>query len=461
MSLSQNLYNALLQELVNTNNPDYILDYISDAAVKKDGKTTGDSFQVSLIRNYSSFRQLYEITASEKFKSLECHLIKMKDKDEFRIKVNKQKEYVYISLYYGKWEIDKYGNVFLSEQKKWKNKNIMIIDDGRFLKKYKERYIPASLECIASLPETIAWVICKEYFPTLFWKDVAADKFLSSDKLQDVRNYHSKQDYLEHIFRVSLPKGINRLNLNQGYMACCAIDFVCDEQKNLLFDKSMWKDIQTILEYSENSQIRYMKREKKEYAAIYISALLCARTHITKLESDIFYVVWDYVKIALTNKEPVNLLMGKKQIQRLHDKYVDEIMRAEIKDKEIIIPDTPLKYLRLPDEFVMITTALDLYMEGKRNNNCVFTYCENINKGKCVIYAADIDDEHLTIEICRRGQKIYVNQCLTKYNQSCKEKTLGFVNETVDSASKDAVKEYKKAKKTTARKNSCLISAEK
>ena len=107
------------------------------------------------------------------------------------------------------------------------------------------------------------------------------------------------------------------------------------------------------------------------------------------------------------------------------------------------IPETPLKYLSLPKEFNRITTKKALYHEGQINDNCVGTYLDRINKGKCIIYSADISGEHLTIEIAFRKRKIFVEQCYKKHNQNCKEETYAYVVKCVEDAAPQALKKYK------------------
>lgn len=80
---------------------------------------------------------------------------------------------------------------------------------------------------------------------------------------------------------------------------------------------------------------------------------------------------------------------------------------------------------------------------------CVGGYVDNINKGRCIIYTANIDGEHLTIDIrYRKSRKknkkfdFYVCQCYKSYNQPCKNDTLQYVKECVERSSEKAVEKY-------------------
>ena len=57
------------------------------------------------------------------------------------------------------------------------------------------------------------------------------------------------------------------------------------------------------------------------------------------------------------------------------------------------------EYLKLPKEFILLDAPGALCQEQKRQHNCVSSYIGRIEKGSCIIYSADINGEHVTIEI--------------------------------------------------------------
>lgn len=113
------------------------------------------------------------------------------------------------------------------------------------------------------------------------------------------------------------------------------------------------------------------------------------------------------------------------------------------------IRETPLKYLKMPKEFVRLKTQEALIAEGKRNHNCVGGYWKRVLEGKSLIYSADIQNEHLTIEIrfCKTRSKtkkynFYINQCYKAYNRPCSPSVLEYVKECLESNSENAIKEF-------------------
>lgn len=165
-------------------------------------------------------------------------------------------------------------------------------------------------------------------------------------------------------------------------------------------------------------------------------------------------IINDYIDFSLQQGKPIDIFANKKKIITLHNELTKEIIEKANKRCKIIIPDTPLKYLKLPKEFVLLATRKALRNEGNLNHNCVGGYGKAITSGKCVVYSANIQDEHLTIEIrCRKAKshyELYVSQCYKAYNQPCSEDTLAYVNDCLKQCSKRAIDKY--LKKATDRR---------
>ena len=162
-------------------------------------------------------------------------------------------------------------------------------------------------------------------------------------------------------------------------------------------------------------------------------------------------VLNDYIDFSLQLCKPVDILAGKKRIVKLHNEITDEIIEKTNKLSKITIPETPLKYLKLPKEFVLLKSQKALINEGRINHNCVGAYGQDIISGKCVIYSANIQNEHLTIEIkfikIKNEYKFYVAQCYKACNIPCSPDILAYVRECLAKCSDKAIKKYIKAVK--------------
>ncbi len=269
---------------------------------------------------------------------------------------------------------------------------------------------------------------------SMIWKDFLSESFFPPIMVNELSQHHNKKEFFEKQFNVDLPNSVNKLPFLKTYAACCAKDYIIPEQIPFLFYDTEEIDF----DFLPN------KRNKKDIAAKYLK-LYIRRKNMTANKD----VISDYVDFSMTLKEPIDILAGKKKISEYHNMLTDRIIQKANHGKKLVIPETPLKYLTLPKEFHLLTTKKALMFEGKRNHNCVGAYVNIINNGKCVVYAADINGEHLTIDIrykkSRKKNKtydFYVNQCYTTYNKNCKQETLRYVKECVERSSDKAIEKY-------------------
>lgn len=295
------------------------------------------------------------------------------------------------------------------------------------------RYYPTSIKDLKSFPTELISMLIPHFAKTHIWKDFVKDSFYPPVKLNELDLYYNKKDYLEKTFNLNLSKSVNKLTLKQSYAACCAVKYIKPEQQQIIFSEK----------FDFNVNYNIDKRKQKSIAAIYLKSFFSAR--LNGIEQSI---VNDYVDFSLQQGKPIDILARKKKIITLHNELAKEIIRKANGRCKIIIPDTPLKYLKLPEEFTLLATQKALTDEGNINHNCVGSYGKKITLGKCVVYSADIQGEHLTIEIrCRKAKKhykFYVLQCYKTHNQPCSEDVLAYVNSCLENCSEKAINRYLK-----------------
>lgn len=306
------------------------------------------------------------------------------------------------------------------------------------------RYYPTNFKDLNIFPKELIPILIPYFTETYIWKDFVADSFFPPVRLTEMCLYHNKKDYLEKTFSLScLPKSVNKLPLNQSYAICCALKYIKPEQQQLIFT----------LKYDFNLEYNIDKRKRKSIATSYLKELLSAR--LVDINSS---VISDYIDFSLQQCRPVDILVGKRKIINLHNEITEEIIRKSNMHSKITIPETPLKYLKLPEEFVLLKTQKALINEGKINCNCVGGYGKKIISGKCVVYSANIQNEHLTIEIRFRKIKntyeFYVAQCYKACNKSCSPDILAYVKECLVKCSDKAISKYIKSLKRKKSYNS-------
>ena len=323
-------------------------------------------------------------------------------------------------------------------------KNIIIHENKSIYASTKNhKYFPISASDLGHyLPDEVK----RELFllhseKTYFWKDMIQDDFYPPIKLTDISKYHNKKEYFEKLFKIELPSSINKRNSKAIYYLCCAAKYINQNQLNILFN-SVFDDIAKS-ELSED-RIKLSIRNRKEIGQRCLYHIM--RNRNPNISKD---TLIDYLDMAVELKEAVDISAGKKKIYKLHDEYVHRYIAKANRGIKFVIPETPLKYLELPEPFYLIKTKSALQLEGKINDNCVGTYLQKINGGHCIIYTADIDEQHLTIDIRynKKSKKFSVNQCYKKHNRPCKEETLEYVKKTVQEHSKQAIAMYQKKNK--------------
>ena len=317
---------------------------------------------------------------------------------------------------------------------------------------FDRKYYPTTVKnVIQRLPSDVQKALFEEFAGnSLLYKDFMTDKFLATMRLTDLDKKFNKLDYFQSAFPdVAFPKTANKMNCYELYAIGCAEKYIEPEQAGLLFEKEYRFDkVQDFI-----PPIIPSKRRCKEIGKNHIESILKQRVmDDDSYEFNLFnFFIGDYVGMAIELKEKIDIKAGRKKIRRLHDEYAERLLKKKHRGK-IKIPETPLKYLKLPKEFILLDTPGALYQEQERQHNCVSSYIERIEKGSCVIYAADVNGEHVTIEIRYRKARgkytFIVPQCLKMQNQYCSKETSEYVKEQVKEAGEQAVKKYERKMKS-------------
>lgn len=264
--------------------------------------------------------------------------------------------------------------------------------------------------------------------------------------LNDSRNYHNKKEYLEKLFKVKLPKRINKVNFEIAYALAGTRKYVTEEDFKVIYED--------VIEHQKEYEGMYVEPTKRRQISNAISVIerYVAKKQGRKMDGVDYRnyrrLVADWAYMGIQLKQKINVQAGKERIQEEHDCFSLRIQKKKDR-KKLRIPKTPLKYLKLPKEFHMITTRKELIEESETQHNCVASYLDYINSGRCVIFTGDVDGEHLTIEVRYDDKKkgFEVMQCLTTYNRACKRKTKTYVKRSVKEAGKKAMQSYERSKR--------------
>jgi len=298
---------------------------------------------------------------------------------------------------------------------------LMFFSSTKMYYQFGKRWIPANIKTFGYVPSIVRKTLMEHLSQgNLLWRDFMRYDKLPAVSLELVNHSHCIKDLLEQKFKTTLPNCVNKKPFDVMYAACCAIKYVPPEQHSVLFSANIGGTV--------------LARTPKDTAETYINQVVIDRLKNAD-DSHIRGIVSDYVRMAFIGKEKVNLLLGKKGYKRLHDEYQVKHRLKQNKIK-LKIPDTPLSKLVLPCDFKRIENNKDLVAESVRNNNCVWSYTDKINKGKCLIYTLDYNGEHCTIEIGFSRGKYCVRQLRKSCNQAVSEQTSAYIQDAVKQANK-------------------------
>lgn len=328
-------------------------------------------------------------------------------------------------------------------------------------------YYPANLRSLFYYPHTsILNTIIQYYYETTgntMLLDVKREVLNSggfmrtSIPLSDVLNSHNKKEYFKKKFKYDVPKSINKMDFQLLHAFGCATKFIDEKDVSFLYDyinnKMSAADIKDMYSYNDIwDNRRNRKKDTKSSACGLLSYVLHSKN---KMDLNLCY---DYVSCAVWVDEKINIRGGKKAVLNAHNQVTYKFYKEFENDIEMKIPNTPLKKLILPKEFERLETSGRMCYESFLQHNCVRTYINKVNEGRCVIYAATINDERVTIEIIYDQHSASYNkeivephfkvaQCYLAYNRRCSMHTLQYVNEVVYKAGKDFFENTKMGQK--------------
>jgi len=126
---------------------------------------------------------------------------------------------------------------------------------------------------------------------------------------------------------------------------------------------------------------------------------------------------------ALNMRLPRNYVGGFKTFSALknaHDQFVYRFNQQEIERvSHIEFPICPLKNT---DNYIQLTTARELMMEGKTMHHCVGGYIEQAEKGECYFYQA-LEPERGTIKLIYQNKKFSIDEFKLACNKSPSEES--------------------------------------
>lgn len=245
-----------------------------------------------------------------------------------------------------------------------------------------------------------------EFFSTkhILFKDILEENkenlIDSNIKINDIWKYNTKVELLKgNIKNVEVPKKFNKLRLHTGFLMLKASKYI---------DKN---DMQKLYILDDKVEFLYRCSLKDQIIELFTLYYIHTLKH-ENMDCDSIYdykgYISDYIimTINFSKSKKVNLkIKSVKRILEEHDRLTKEMYEKEtptIKIKK----NSKFKNLKMSYEFEKIKTKKRLIQETREQKHCVWSYAEDINKDKCMIYSTIFEGNRYTLEI-RINRKKY------------------------------------------------------
>lgn len=222
---------------------------------------------------------------------------------------------------------------------------------------------------------------------------------------------HFLELYLSSLKRTKykLYKSFNRKSLNESYSIIKAEKYINDNEISIFLSKDIGMN-----------KISDEKLRIETYLYKHLSENLSG---ILKENKDIVTYIKDYINMIVGLRGKVKYdpnIKSFNKLKRVHLNIAMIYTEVKYKDLEVTFDKkNPFLKLKLPKDIKRLETKEDFFIEGKLNQNCVFSYIPSVNNGECIIYNYFHNNKRYTIEI-RYHKKLgyYLSQIKGYFNSN-------------------------------------------
>lgn len=302
------------------------------------------------------------------------------------------------------------------------------------------KFRPCSLKDLRYLPQEIIEAILTIYSgKSNLYKDLIRENVFPPIPLNNLCEFYNKKQYLEYVFKTHLPKSVNKRPLVDSYSACCAAKYISSNQIRHLLEP----------QYTCNFTLNMSTKKRKNIARAFIQDIIWKRNPYWDRNK-----IYGYTSISMDVKQPIDILVGEEKMNKLTNEARIKSIRKSLRGDKIETPENPMKHLRLPKNYILLTTKESVPFPKERRN---------IKNGRCVGYAVHIEDEIIYIFISVKKTKSTQNPTEFTFHSdkdpyffySSKGRRIkNTINDAIKAATPKALKEYTKVQRTITEKTS-------
>ena len=235
--------------------------------------------------------------------------------------------------------------------------------------------------------------------------------------IAEIKRMHNKEMLINTYYPNDFNINFNKEDLNAAYIKLVLQESLAENEKLQIMNYNSEKLLSfiTLLDCYEGPNLnRFLESHYKEMA----------KEDNRYANRDIGMYVNDYINMDMQNgNQPRAFFHSVDRMMRYHDENVMEMQR-KVHEQEFAMPLIQERSVfeklinNLPKEFRLIDSVEQLYIEGKDQHNCVYSYRTKVQSDHCIIYHWDKEDRHYTIEFGYSRKKYHIIQMKDRFNNN-------------------------------------------
>ncbi|WDL79036.1 hypothetical protein IP358_04420 [Helicobacter winghamensis ATCC BAA-430] len=254
---------------------------------------------------------------------------------------------------------------------------------------------------------------------------------------------HNIQELMEKLFKKEFAFNLNKLDIFVALSFILALNFIPAKEHNKLYQFLINKHLTSyerikkyIKETFENNEawkssqkdlmllrgqapLALISHQRKKYQGLNLLKLFLVDKFAISLTQGTIQLIEDYTKLVYLTKELINLnIKSLKRMQKEHDRLVLILNIKQIPKSKKLKIDTSFLDLKLPKNFKLLKNEKELYLQGEKHKNCVYTRKHRINQGLSAIYNLNLKEIDYTLELIKnRKNQFSIYELKERFNQ--------------------------------------------
>ncbi|QOQ98576.1 hypothetical protein [Helicobacter winghamensis] len=317
----------------------------------------------------------------------------------------------------------------------WHKEAYILKEDKTIISKIKTKFI------INKYANTfLSNPIFKEFFLSQIKTPIIKDiKCLDDESLNYLKidyallnEVHNIQELMEKLFKKEFAFNLNKLDIFVALSFILALNFIPAKEHNKLYQFLINKHLTSyerikkyIKETFEKMLLRgqaplaLISHQRKKYQGLNLLKLFLVDKFAISLTQGTIQLIEDYTKLVYLTKELINLnIKSLKRMQVEHDRLVSILNIKQIPKSKKLKIDTSFLDLKLPKNFKLLKNEKELYLQGEKHKNCVYTRKHRINQGLSAIYNLNLKEIDYTLELIKnRKNQFSIYELKERFNQ--------------------------------------------